>query len=133
MRPVHPTRTIQNGCGDTSIVTRRLAQGLPGEDVAGPRIEVYDGTVVRRTNATTTISIRSPDFFHRVVAGRGIELAFQPVPCCGDVEVDGDIFGAMRLRDRLGSRGGAALGISVLRDASSQEVCAAVVDKRVSC
>ncbi len=117
MRPVHPKGTLQSIRGDTGTATTRLVKGLLGEDAACLRIEVYDGTVVGPTDATTTIRICSPDFFHRVLAGRGSELAFSRAYVAGDVEVDGDIYGVLRLRDRIAT-GRAALGVSVLRDAA---------------
>ena len=106
-----------SGSGDGTTATSRLVRGLLGEDAAGLRVEVYDGTVVGPPDAATTIRICSPDFFHRVMTGRGSELAFSRAYVAGDVEVYGDIYGVLRLRDRIG--GGATVGLSVLRDAAS--------------
>lgn len=70
------TGTLPIGSGDSITATSRLVRGLLGEDAAGLRIEVYDGTAVGPPDAATTIRICSPDFFHRVLTGRGSELAF---------------------------------------------------------
>ncbi len=101
-------------CGDTAAATARLLRGMLGDDAAGLRIEVYDGTVVGPPDAATTIRIVSPDFFHRLITGRGSELAFSRSYVAGDVEIEGDIYGVLQLRDRIG---GITFDRSMLRDA----------------
>lgn len=87
---------------DSTAAMRHLLARLVGDDFAGLRVEVYDGTVIGPTDATTVLRIVSPDFFHRIIAGRGSELAFSRAYVAGDVEIDGDIYGVLRLRDRIG-------------------------------
>ncbi len=87
--------------GGTSHM-KRLLLGLLGEDTSGLRVEVYDGTVLGPEDSATTIRIVSPDFFRRVVSGRGRELALGRAYVAGDVEVYGDIYGLLGLRHRLG-------------------------------
>ncbi len=82
--------------------TERLLRSLLGEDYAGLRVEVYDGTIVGDAAAETTARIVSPDFFRRVILGRASELAFGRAFVAGDVEIIGDIYGVLGLRDRVG-------------------------------
>lgn len=83
--------------------TERLLRTLLGDDFGGIRIEVYDGTEVGDPDSATTARIVSPDFFRRIVAGRGSELAFARAFVAGDVLVDGEIYGVLTLRERLGN------------------------------
>jgi len=84
------------------IQTKRLLLRLLGDDTAGLRVEVYDGTVLGPRDASTRVRIVSPDFFRRVITGRGSELAFARAFVAGDVEVEGDIYGLLTLRNRIG-------------------------------
>ncbi len=101
------------GVGATSAPMARLLRSVLGEDVGGLRIEAYDGTVLGPATAATTVRIVSPDFFRRVLAGRGTELAFARAYVAGDVEVDGDIYDIVGLRDRIGK---VAMSAGLLRD-----------------
>ncbi len=85
-----------------TIHMKRLLLRLLGEDTAGLRVEVYDGTALGPEDAATTVRIVSPDFFRRVISGRGRELAFGRAFIAGDVEAEGDIYGLLGIRDRLG-------------------------------
>lgn len=103
---------------EDTTATERLLRGLLGDDDAGLRVEVYDGTALGPSDAATVVRIVSPDFFRRVITGRGSELAFSRAYVAGDVEIDGDIYGALRLRERIGrptlTRGMAGDAASVL-------------------
>lgn len=91
------------GASEGSIaLTRRLLASLLGDGCADLRVEVYDGTVVGPAVAATTVRIVSPDFFHRIITGRGSELAFCRAYVAGDVEIDGDLYGLLRLRHQIG-------------------------------
>lgn len=100
--PVTPRESgeIQKSAGTTQM--KRLMLRLLGDDTAGLRVEVYDGTVLGPSDASTTVRIVSDDFFRRVITGRGTELAFARAYVAGDVEVDGDIYGLLELRHRIG-------------------------------
>ncbi|NNF55107.1 MAG: methyltransferase domain-containing protein [Acidimicrobiales bacterium] len=76
-------------------------RSLLGPDLCDLRIELYDGTALGPAHAPTTVRITSPDFFRRVLLGLGSELAFSRAYVAGEVEVVGDIYGIMRLRDRI--------------------------------
>ncbi|MGC1207631.1 MAG: cyclopropane-fatty-acyl-phospholipid synthase family protein [Ornithinimicrobium sp.] len=65
------------------------------------RIEVYDGTEFGDPNAAVTIKICSSDFLARVIRGRGSELAFSRAYVAGDIEVEGDIYAVLALRNKL--------------------------------
>jgi cyclopropane-fatty-acyl-phospholipid synthase len=94
--------TGQRSPTDETMTIARMLSSLLGDDVAGLRIEVYDGTDLGPPDAATTVRIVSPDFFHRVITGRGRELAFARAYVAGDVEVDGDIYGLLEVRERIG-------------------------------
>jgi cyclopropane-fatty-acyl-phospholipid synthase len=74
------------------------------ETVLGPdlpvAIEAYDGTRLGPEDAPATIVVRSPDALRRIVTSPG-ELGFARAYVTGDLDVEGDIFAALRLRDRL--------------------------------
>jgi cyclopropane-fatty-acyl-phospholipid synthase len=73
-------------------------------DLLGPdlpvRIDCYDGTSVGDPNASTRVLIRSPRALQYVLTAPG-ELGFARAYVAGDIDVDGDIFEALSLRDRL--------------------------------
>jgi len=95
----HRLYRSREGAGSTAA--ERLLHHLLGGDIDHIRVEAYDGTVLGPSDAPTTIRIVSPDFFRRVVAGRGSELAFTRAYVAGDVEIEGDIYAVLGLRDRL--------------------------------
>ncbi|MEE9417019.1 MAG: class I SAM-dependent methyltransferase [Acidimicrobiales bacterium] len=103
----------------------RLLSRLLGDDALGIRIEVYDGTELGPERSATVARIVSPDFFHRIVTGRASELAFGRAYVAGDVEIEGDIYAVLGLRERLGkitldsellADAAAVLGIHTVRD-----------------
>lgn len=73
-----------------------------GDGRTGVRIVAYDGTTVGPDTAESTIRITSPRFFHRVITQRASELSFARAYVAGEVEVDGDIYGVLALRERFG-------------------------------
>lgn len=93
----------------------RLVAALLGQDLCGLRIELYDGTALGPVNATTHVRITSPDFFRRVILGLGRELSFSRAYVAGEVEVSGDIYGIVGLRDRIAAL---AVDAAMIRDAS---------------
>ena len=86
------TRTERSGLGAT--ITDLLGADLP------VRIDCYDGSSVGPPDASTQLVVRSPDAFRYMVTAPG-ELGFARAYVAGELEVDGDIFEALSLRDRL--------------------------------
>jgi cyclopropane-fatty-acyl-phospholipid synthase len=76
-----------------------LLRRLLGPDVP-IAIEAYDGSRLGPADARATLLIRSPTALRRIVQAPG-ELGFARAYVAGDVELDGDIFAALALRDRL--------------------------------
>ncbi|HMG26875.1 MAG TPA: cyclopropane-fatty-acyl-phospholipid synthase family protein [Acidimicrobiia bacterium] len=74
------------------------------EQVVGPdlpiAIEAYDGSRMGPANAPATLSIRSKTALRRIVQAPG-ELGFGRAYVAGDLDLEGDIFAALELRDRL--------------------------------
>ena len=74
------------------------------EQVIGPdlpiAIEAYDGSRLGPTDAPATLRIRSQTALRRIVQAPG-ELGFGRAYVAGDLDLDGDIFAALALRDRL--------------------------------
>jgi cyclopropane-fatty-acyl-phospholipid synthase len=63
-------------------------------------VEAYDGSRAGPADATTTLVVRGPEAVRRIVAAPG-ELGFGRAYVAGDLEVRGDMFDALRLRDAL--------------------------------
>jgi cyclopropane-fatty-acyl-phospholipid synthase len=64
------------------------------------RVEAWDGSAVGPPDATTRVVLRSPDALRRIVTAPG-ELGFARAYVAGDIDLDGDVFEALALRDRL--------------------------------
>jgi cyclopropane-fatty-acyl-phospholipid synthase len=63
-------------------------------------VEAYDGSRAGPADTATTIVVRGPEAIRRIVAAPG-ELGFGRAFVAGDLEVRGDMFEALRLRDSL--------------------------------
>ena len=63
-------------------------------------LRAYDGTVVGPSDAPATVILRTPNALRRIVTAPG-ELGFARAYVAGDLDVDGDMFAALELRDRL--------------------------------
>src|SRR5437588_3735035 len=74
------------------------------EDLLGPDLpvafEAYDGSRTGMDNAAACIVVRSPSALIRVVSDRG-ELGFARAYAAGELDVEGDIYAALSLRDRI--------------------------------
>ena len=74
------------------------------EQVVGPDLPIaivaYDGSRLGPPDAPATLYIRSQTALRRVVQAPG-ELGFGRAYVAGDLDLDGDIFAALALRDRL--------------------------------
>ena len=77
----------------SSLIASVLGSDLP---VA---FHCYDGSTVGPPDAAATIVLRSPDALRRIVTAPG-ELGFARAYVTGDLDVEGDIFAALALRDR---------------------------------
>jgi cyclopropane-fatty-acyl-phospholipid synthase len=64
--------------------------------------EAYDGTRCGPVDAPATIVLRSPTALQRILTAPG-ELGFGRAYVAGDLDVEGDIWAALSLRDRLPS------------------------------
>jgi cyclopropane-fatty-acyl-phospholipid synthase len=78
-----------------------LLEQMLGTDLP-VRVEAYDGTALGPPDAPARIVVRSPDALRRIVTAPG-ELGFARAYVSGDIDVEGDIFAALSLRDRLPS------------------------------
>jgi cyclopropane-fatty-acyl-phospholipid synthase len=81
------------------VALDRLLTDLLGPDLP-VAVEAYDGTRVGPPEPSATVVIRSPDALRRIVTAPG-ELGFARAFVAGDIDVEGDIFAALELRDRL--------------------------------
>jgi cyclopropane-fatty-acyl-phospholipid synthase len=77
----------------------RLIESLLGPDLP-VAIRAYDGTTLGPSDAPATIVIHSPDAIARILQAPG-ELGFGRAYVAGDLDVNGDIFTALSLRDTL--------------------------------
>jgi cyclopropane-fatty-acyl-phospholipid synthase len=76
-----------------------LLRQLLGSDLP-IAIEAYDGSRLGPVDAPATLLIRSPTALRRIVQTPG-ELGFARAYVAGDVDLEGDIFAALALRDYL--------------------------------
>jgi cyclopropane-fatty-acyl-phospholipid synthase len=77
-----------------SFITGFLGSDLP------IRIKAFDGTDVGSRDAATTVTVRSEDALKRMVTAPG-ELGLARAYVAGDIDIEGDIYGVLALRDRL--------------------------------
>jgi cyclopropane-fatty-acyl-phospholipid synthase len=63
-------------------------------------VEAYDGSRAGPADATTTLIIRSPDALRRVITAPG-ELGLARAYVAGELDIDGDIWDLLALRDRM--------------------------------
>ncbi len=81
-----------------TLVEQMLGSDLP------IGVRAYDGSVAGRSDPPATLVVRSPDAIRRIVTAPG-ELGFGRAYVSGDLDLEGDIFAALALRDRLPDRG----------------------------
>ncbi len=84
---------------DTPLI--RLVASLLGDDLP-IAVTTYDGGYLGPAAPTTTLSVSSPDALRRIVTAPG-ELGFARAYVAGDIEIDGDIFEVLDLRDKMPS------------------------------
>lgn len=88
--------------GNIAGLVRPMVTSLIGEDPP-VALRFWDGTVLGDAEAATTVHVRSPDALRRMAFAPG-ELGLSRAYVAGDIDIDGDIFDVLNLRDRLGGR-----------------------------
>ncbi len=63
-------------------------------------VQAYDGSRAGPDDATTTLVVRSPDALRRILTAPG-ELGIARAYVAGDLDIDGDIWELLALRDRM--------------------------------
>src|SRR5688572_11401632 len=81
------------------MAVAELLEDLLGADVP-VAFELYDGSRLGPDSAPATIIVRSPNALRRIVTAPG-ELGFGRAYVAGDLDLDGDIYAALGLRDQL--------------------------------
>ncbi len=76
-----------------------LIESLLGSDLP-VALRAYDGTVLGPPDSAATVVIRSPQALARIVQAPG-ELGLGRAYVAGEIDVEGDIFAALALRDNL--------------------------------
>jgi cyclopropane-fatty-acyl-phospholipid synthase len=73
-------------------------------EILGPNppvaVELYDGTVVGPADSPARLVFRSPDAFRRLLTAPG-ELGFARAYVTGELDVEGDVYAALALQERL--------------------------------
>ena len=91
------------------------------DDLFGPdlpiAIECYDGSRVGPIDAPATVRIAGPEAIHRIITGRGRELAFARSYVAGEIDIEGDIYAVIALRDRFNRPN---VSLSLLRNAAAE-------------
>lgn len=76
-----------------------LIEDLLGRDMP-VAVRLYDGTTLGGQDGGPAVVVRSPDALTRIVQAPG-ELGFARAYVAGDIDLEGDVFEALALRDRL--------------------------------
>jgi cyclopropane-fatty-acyl-phospholipid synthase len=76
------------------LVDEVLGGGIP------LAVQAYDGSRAGPDDASTTLIVRSPDALRRIITAPG-ELGIARAYVAGDLDVDGDIWEVLALRDRM--------------------------------
>jgi cyclopropane-fatty-acyl-phospholipid synthase len=101
-----------------------LVERILGKDVPF-RVVTYDGGELGPTDAATTIRLVSPNALHRIITARGQEIGFSRAIIAGEIEVEGDVFGLLGVKDRVATPkidkeivrlAAEALGLSSVKD-----------------
>jgi cyclopropane-fatty-acyl-phospholipid synthase len=79
-----------------------LLESILGDDLP-VRVSAYDGSSIGPLDAPATVHLRSPAALRRMITGLGRELAFARAYVAGEIDIDGDIFAVVALRDRIGN------------------------------
>jgi len=84
-------------------LAERLA-GILGTDLP-IGVALYDGSRLGPADAPATVAVRAPDALRRIVQSPG-ELGFSRAYVAGDIDIDGDVFAALELRDSFARSAG---------------------------
>ena len=95
---------------------QQLLDDLLGSDIP-IAVECYDGSRVGPIDAPATVRIVGPEAIRRIIAGRGRELAFARAYVAGEIDIEGDIYAVISLRDRVSRP---KVTLSMLRNAAAQ-------------
>jgi cyclopropane-fatty-acyl-phospholipid synthase len=79
-----------------------LLESVLGTDVP-VRVVTYDGSALGPPDAPSRVVIRTPEAMHRIITGLGRELAFARAYVAGDIDIEGDIYSVIALKDSFGS------------------------------
>jgi len=87
------------------------------DGLLGPSLPIglrfWDGSALGPSDPRSTIVVRSPDAIRRILTAPS-EIGFGRAYVAGDLDVEGDLYEVLRLRDRLAARdGGASLNLGL--------------------
>lgn len=89
--------------GAVAEATSELLEALLGEVELPVQIRWWDGSTSGRSDAATTLVVRSPVALQHLALAPG-ELGLARAYVSGELDIDGDIFDALELRDLLDKR-----------------------------
>jgi cyclopropane-fatty-acyl-phospholipid synthase len=84
------------------VSVQGLLESILGDDLP-IRVSAYDGSAVGPPDAPATVELRSPAAIRRMITGLGRELAFARAYVAGEIDIHGDIYAVVALRDRIGN------------------------------
>ena len=90
---------VGSGTEEETVALTSLIESVLGTDLP-IALRAYDGTALGPSDAPATVILRTPNALRRIVTAPG-ELGFARAYVAGDLDVDGDMFAALELRDRL--------------------------------
>ena len=82
------------------MTLQSLLEELLGSDLPIV-VDAYDGSRLGPANAPATVHIRNPQAIRRLVTSLGGELGFTRAFVAGEIDIEGDIYAVLALRDRL--------------------------------
>lgn len=87
-------------CTFSEVSIQGLLESILGEDLP-VRVTAYDGSALGPPDAPARVEIRSPAAIRRIITGLGRELAFARAYVAGEIDISGDIYEVVQLRDRF--------------------------------
>jgi cyclopropane-fatty-acyl-phospholipid synthase len=99
-----------------AVSLQELLDDLFGDDFP-VAVECYDGSRVGPIDAPATVRIVSPAAIRRIVTGRGRELAFARAYIAGEIDLEGDLYTIITMRDRVPRP---KPSVSLLRNAAAE-------------
>jgi cyclopropane-fatty-acyl-phospholipid synthase len=104
LNPDHRTKLRQRSPAISAAdILEPILQGLLGEDLPVHFRFWDDSTLPGQADATTEVSFRTPMALRRIIYSPN-ELGMGRAYVAGDLDIDGDIFDLLALRNRLASR-----------------------------